>query len=107
MAYDKELDAKVAEIATSWGATRKVMFGGTGYLLNGNLMAGVYKERLLVRLSAQAGEEALKEPHVMPFDMMPRPMPGWVTVGADGVSGDGLRAWLQRGREYAESLPPK
>ena len=107
MAYDEELDGRVAEIAESWGATRKTMFGGTGYMLNGHLLGGVYKRRLLVRLSAEAATSALGEPDTAPFDMMPRPMPGWVTVGTDGTAGEGLRAWLERGREYAESLPPK
>ena len=107
MAYDNDLDARVSEIVKPWGATRKAMFGGTGYMLHGNLFGGVYKERVLVRLSAEEGADALGEPDVVPFDMMPRPMPGWITVGASGAAGDGLRSWLQRGREYAESLPPK
>jgi hypothetical protein len=92
---------------TPWGAVRKAMFGGTAYMLNGNLMGGVYKDRLLVRLSPEAGASALGEPHVTPFDMMPHPMPGWITIDAEGASGDALRSWLQRGRDHAESLPPK
>jgi hypothetical protein len=107
MAYDQELDARVTEIVSTWGAVRKTMFGGTGYMINGHLMGGVYKQRLLVRLSESDGVDALSEPDTAPFDMMPHPMPGWVTIGPEGVAGDGLRDWLQRGREYAESLPPK
>ncbi len=38
---------------------------GVGFLLNGNLLVGVWKESLVVRL----GEEALKEPHVKEFDI--------------------------------------
>jgi hypothetical protein len=107
MAYDHDLDARVSDVVASWGATRKTMFGGTGYMISGNLMAGVYKQRLLVRLSEDDGAAALEEPDVAPFDMMPRPMPGWITIGADGLEGDGLRFWLERGRRYAESLPSK
>lgn len=107
LAYDEELDARVAEVVTPWGATRKTMFGGTGYMLNGHLLGGVYKQRLLVRLSVEEGAEALAEPDTAPFDMMPHPMPGWVTIGTEGAAGDGLRCWLERARTYAESLPPK
>jgi hypothetical protein len=107
MAYDQELDTRVASVVLPWGATRKTMFGGTGYLLNGHLIGGVYQQRLLVRLSESDGAAALTEAGTAPFDMMPRPMPGWVTVGAEGLAGAGLQAWLQRGRDYAESLPPK
>jgi hypothetical protein len=107
MAYDQELDARVADVVEPWGAVRRAMFGGTAYLIGGNLFGGVYGDRLLVRLSAEEGAEALQEPDTAPFDMMPRPMPGWVTIGAVGIEGDGLRLWLERGRTYAESLPPK
>jgi hypothetical protein len=107
MAYDQELDARVASVVMPWGASRKIMFGGTGYMINGHLIGGVYKQRLLVRLSADDGVVALTEPDTAPFDMMPHPMPGWVTVGLEGLSGDGLEVWLGRGRAYAESLAPK
>ncbi len=107
MAYDQDLDGRVSDVVSEWGATRKTMFGGTGYMLGGNLFAGVYKDRLLVRLGPQEGAVALAEPHVTPFDMMPRPMPGWVTVDQAGLAGEGLTRWLERGRAFAESLPPK
>jgi hypothetical protein len=107
MAYDRDLDSRVADLVAPWGAVRKAMFGGTGYLIQGNLFGGVYKDRLLVRLSPEEGSSALKEHDAAPFDMMPRPMPGWVTVGHTGVEGDGLARWLERGWRYAESLPPK
>ncbi len=107
LAYDEELDVRVSEIVTPWGATRKTMFGGTGYMLNGHLIGGVYKQRVLVRLGEEEGAVALSEPDVAAFDMMPHAMPGWVTVGPEGAAGDGLLRWLQRGREYAESQPLK
>jgi hypothetical protein len=107
VAYDQELDQRVSDAVASWAAVRKTMFGGSGYMIHGNLFGGVYKDRLLVRLGAEEGEAALREPGVLPFDMMPRPMPGWVTVGASEVKGAGLVRWLERGRAYAESLPPK
>jgi TfoX/Sxy family transcriptional regulator of competence genes len=66
MAYDQALDDRVAEITMPWGAVRKTMFGGTGYMLNGHLLGGVYKQRLLVRLSAEAGADALNEPDTAP-----------------------------------------
>jgi hypothetical protein len=40
--------------------------------------------------------------------MRGRPMQGWLRVGADDVRGeDDLRAWVERGRDYAGSLPAK
>ena len=88
MAYDEQLDARVRGIVEPWGAERKTMFGGTGYMIGGHLAAGVYKDRLLIRLSEEGGAEALTEPGVTPFDMMKRPMPGWVTVGQEELGGE-------------------
>ena len=38
MASDEELGARIMETITDWGTTRKKMFGGTCYLLHGNIM---------------------------------------------------------------------
>lgn len=38
MAYDEELDARVSDIVSGWGTERRKMFGGTGYLLSGNML---------------------------------------------------------------------
>ncbi len=107
MSYDEELDARVAEIVDPWGATRQKMFGGTGYLVNGNMMAGVHKDRLVLRLGDEAGAKALQQPSVRPFDITGRPMKGWVMVEQSAVAGAGLVDWLALARGYAESLPPK
>jgi len=50
------------------------MFGGSGFLLNGNLLVGVWKESLVVRPGPEQGEEALKEPHVREFGITGRAM---------------------------------
>jgi TfoX/Sxy family transcriptional regulator of competence genes len=105
--YDRKLDDRVAQIVLPRAAERKSMFGGTGYMLDGHLMAGVYRERLVLRLSPQAGDAALGEPHTGLFEMTRRPMPGWITVAPEGVAGDGLQRWLERAIEHASSLPPK
>ncbi|HEY3317531.1 MAG TPA: TfoX/Sxy family protein [Coriobacteriia bacterium] len=107
MSYDEELDARVAEIVVPWGATRQKMFGGTGYLVNGNMMAGVHKDRLVLRLGDEAGAKALQQPSVRPFDITGRPMKGWVMVEPPAVAGAELADWLALARGYAESLPPK
>ena len=107
MAYDEELDQRVSDIVSGWGATRKKMFGGTAYLLNGNMMAGVHGERLILRLGDDDGSAALEEPFASPFDLTGRPMVGWVQVDPPGFEGARLQDWLVRARKFASSLPPK
>src|SRR5260370_5954460 len=75
----------------------KKMFGGVGFLLNGNLLVGVWKDSLCVRLGPDQAEEALLEAHVKEFDITGRPMKGWVLVEPEGVEDDDqLKGWIQR-----------
>jgi hypothetical protein len=50
------------------------MFGGVGFLLNGNLLVGVWKDSIIVRLGPDVGGEALLEPHVSEFNITGRAM---------------------------------
>jgi TfoX/Sxy family transcriptional regulator of competence genes len=107
MAFDEDLDARVASIALSWDTTRTKMFGGIAYLLHGNMMAGVIRDQLVIRLGADEGAAALKEPGVCPFDLTGRPPKGWVMIGSHDLSDDDLVLWLSKSRAFAETLPPK
>jgi TfoX/Sxy family transcriptional regulator of competence genes len=107
VAYDEELDQRIADVVSPWGAVRKQMFGGTCYLLKGNMMAGVHAARLILRLGTEDGSAALDEPFVGPFDLTRKPMAGWVQVDPPGFEGERLREWLVRARKFAASLPPK
>ena len=107
MAYDEKLDARITEIVADWGTTTKKMFGGTCHLLHGNMLCGVSKKSLIVRLGHEAGAAALEEPHTRPMDVTGRPMKGWVTVEPKGYEGDSLQNWLDRARTFVSTLPPK
>jgi TfoX/Sxy family transcriptional regulator of competence genes len=107
VAYDEELDARLEQMAVAWGATRKKMFGGTCYLLGGHMLAGVYRESLIVRLGRDAGAEALERPGVRPFDITGSPMAGWVMVDADALDDAALEDWLEQAREFVVTLPAK
>jgi hypothetical protein len=84
------------------------MFGGIGFLLNGNMLMGVWKNSLIVRLGPEKGDEALMEPHVKEFDITGRPMKGWVLFEPEGVaSDDQLKGWIQRALKFVGKLPVK
>ena len=84
------------------------MFGGIGFLLNGNMACGVNKDDLIVRVGPEAYETALAEVHTKEFDMTGRPMKGLVVVRPEGYETDeALKSWVQRGVDFALTLPPK
>lgn len=68
----------------------KKMFGGIGFLLNGNMLVGVWKESLIVRLVPEGYDDARLEPHVSDFNITGRAMKGWVLVAPKGVAGEGM-----------------
>jgi hypothetical protein len=109
MAYDETLAERIRQaLARRKGIEEKKMFGGVGFLLNGNLLVGVWKDSLIVRLGKDQGEEALREPHVKEFDITGRAMKGWVLVAPEGIEEDGqLTGWMQRAVKFVGKLPAK
>jgi hypothetical protein len=77
-------------------------------LLNGNVLVGVWKKSLIVRLGNEQGEDALLEPHVRPFDITGKPMKGWVVVEPEGVADDAaVKEWVQRAVKFVGKMPAK
>ena len=109
MAFSEELAERIRQqLAWRKGVEEKKMFGGVGFLLNGNMLVGVWKDSLIVRLGPDEGDEALREPHVKEFNITGRPMKGWVLVAAAGVeTDDQLSAWIQRAVKFNATLPAK
>src|SRR5437660_9689278 len=109
MAFSEHLAERIRQgLARRKNVEEKKMFGGVGFLLNGNLLVGVWKDSLCVRLGPEQAAEALPEPHVKAFDITGRPMKGWVLVEPEGVTGDDqLAGWIQRAVKFVGALPAK
>ena len=90
------------------GIEEKKMFGGLGFLLNGNMCVGVWKEFLIARLGIEQAEEARKELNIREFDITGRAMKGWVMIEPAGLKEEGqLKDWLRRAVQFVETLPAK
>jgi TfoX/Sxy family transcriptional regulator of competence genes len=110
MPYNKDLEARIQKIVSSWKNTdSKKMFGGICHLLGGNMFCGVYKDFLILRLGEQNAAEALNHlPFVKPFDITGRPMKGWVMVEEQGFAGEKeLKEWLEKAKGFAKTLGSK
>jgi hypothetical protein len=109
MAFDEALAERIRrQLALRRNVEEKKMFGGVGFLLHGNLLVGVWKDSLVVRLGPGEGDKALKEPHVKEFDITGRAMKGWVLVGPGGVAdNDQLGDWILRAAAFVGKLPAK
>ena len=109
MAFSEALAARIRQgLARRKGIEEKKMFGGIGFLLNGNICVGVWKESLIVRLGPEEYEDALKESFVKEFDITGRAMKGWVLVEPEGIEADDqLNAWIQKAVKFVMKLPMK
>ena len=109
MAYDETLAGRIRQaLSRKKGIEEKKMFGGIGFLLRGNLLVGVWKDSLIVRVGDEQGEDALREPHVREFDFTGKPMKAWVLVAPRGVEDDEqLSGWIQRAVQFVGKLPAK
>jgi TfoX/Sxy family transcriptional regulator of competence genes len=109
MAFNEALAQRMRKaLARRKNIQEKKMFGGIGFLLNGNMLVGAWKDSLIVRLGPENGEEALQEPHVREFDITGRAMKGWVLVDLEGIEGDDeLSSRIQRAIKFVEKLPEK
>lgn len=109
MPYNQDIEARINKVTRRWkGTDSKKMFGGICCLLNGNMLAGVYKDYLILRLGETEANAALQKPLVKDFDITGRPMKGWVMVAEEGIGNDEqMKRWLQKAKKFVAGLPPK
>ena len=108
MAYDLKLAERIRSELDKVPFVEKKMFGGIGFLLNGNLACGVNKDNLIVRIDPEKQNALLNKPHAKPFNLTGKPMKGWLVVDVEGVKTEKqLSAWVKEGVEFASTLPAK
>ncbi len=109
MSYDESIADRVrTALASRNDVIEKKMFGGLAFLVRGNMCCGVLGTDLVVRVGPAGYPAALKEPHAREMDFTGRALKGLVYVGKPGIRSDeSLRRWIDRGLEFAASLPRK
>lgn len=109
MAYDEGLVEQIRAILSDRpGLVVKKMFGGVGFILQGNMAAGVLNDDLIIRMPRDEYDALLAGRHTRVMDLKGQPMRGWLLVEPAGYATDAdLERWIAKGVAVAESLPPK
>ena len=110
MTYNLKLAERIRAEVQELPVIEKKMFGGVGYMLNGNMACGILGDDMIVRVNAEDYEKLLKRAHVKIFSMNngPRPMKGWLMVEPEGYkTTNQLARWVKTGLDFALTLPPK
>jgi len=102
------LAANVRSALAKAGAVREVkMFGGIGFMLNGNLLVAASKRGLLVRVGKAGERDALTRRGARPMVMRGRRMSGYVYVDPDDLNERAARKWVQLAVSFVGTLPAK
>jgi TfoX/Sxy family transcriptional regulator of competence genes len=90
------------------GTIREVkMFGGLGFMLNGNLLVAASRRGLLVRIGKESQREALERPGARPMVMRGRVMESYVYVDPPELADGEIGPWIDLALRFVRTLPAK
>lgn len=91
------------------GVERRQMFGYPAIFLSGNMVAGLVRDRMILRLGDKDCEAFMALRGAKPFiAMRGRVMKQWVVVPSSMLKSRAtLRRWLARSLTHGRALPPK
>src|SRR5215472_14230424 len=108
MADDQELADNVRTALAGAGNVCEIrMFGGIGFMLNGNLVAAASRRGLLLRVGKDRQAEALAQSGARPMVMRGRTMEGYIYVDPPALSKEAVHNWLRLAVAHVQTLPPK
>ena len=108
MAYNESLADRIRGVlATQSSITERKMFGGLAFMLNGNMVCGVTRDDLMLRVGTENYADALKQPGARQMDMGGRPMKGMVLIEGAELADVDLADRVNACVRFASSLPPK
>jgi TfoX/Sxy family transcriptional regulator of competence genes len=110
VAYDERLAERIRELlADERDLTEQRMFGGLAFLIAGNMaVAASGQGGALVRVDPAQSDELVETTKARTLEMRGRQMRGWLRVDDDDLrTKRQLGKWVELGRAYARSLPPK
>ena len=113
MAFDPGLAERLEDIvamrfAHMDGLSETRMFGGFGYMLNGNMCIGIHKDTLIIRVGVDTAAEIIGEPGVRPMDLTGKVMKGWATLEPEAIAEDSdIERFCSLAIEFVTTLPVK
>jgi len=109
MPFDPGLAERLHNVVPGTGGmAEKKMFGGIGWMLNGNMCLGVHKDFLIARVGAERAAALINEPGAGPMDITGKPMKGWLMIAPEGYEDDAaLRRFTEAAIDFVKTLPEK
>jgi TfoX/Sxy family transcriptional regulator of competence genes len=90
------------------GAEPRKMFGGTCFMLNGNMVCGTFKGELLARVDPARDGESAKRKGAHPMKMGDRTAAGYWMIPEAALAGDSeFDFWTEAALAFNRTLPAK
>lgn len=109
MAHNEDLAQRVEEnFPMDLSYSKKKMFGGIAWLLNGNMCFGIHKDYLIIRIGQDYSNQIANNAGVSEMDITGKAMKGWKKVELSALSNnDELKNYLQLAEKFVSTLPSK
>jgi TfoX/Sxy family transcriptional regulator of competence genes len=106
VAYDAHLADRIRSILNAAGEfSEKTMFGGITFMVNGRMCCGVLKTDLVLHLTPEEADAALRQPHTRAMDFTAKPMKSMIYVSAIGTDSDqALADWVESAVKVARTV---
>lgn len=105
---DEDLAASVRASLASTRTVKEIkMFGGIGFMLNGNMLVAASSRGLLARVGKDAESEALTRPGASPMIMRGRAMSGYIRIDSSALDERAVASWVHLARLFVQTLPVK
>ena len=110
MAYDETLAEEVRRLLPRSQVVEKKMFGGIGFMLNGNMCAAVNNRPdhiMMVRIDPFDTQALLKQGAKTAI-MRGRLMPGWIFLTKEAIEKEeDFAYWVKKALDFNKTLPAK
>jgi TfoX/Sxy family transcriptional regulator of competence genes len=103
---EKLAEAVRAALAGTQNVREQKMFGGIGFMVNGNMVAGASSRGLLLRVGKDQAPGALGKSGTRPMIMRGRRMDDYVYVDSP-IDPRSVKSWVQMALAFVLTLPPK
>lgn len=107
MAYDEAIAEAIRQLLAPSEdvAEKRLVGGGLGFMVAGNLCCGISARGLTVRVGAEGKQAALAMDHVQPLAFGGKETAAFVVVAPEGYEDpESLAMWVDRGLKFVETL---
>ena len=102
------LEDRLTKALTAHKPIAKRMFGGTCFMVRGNMLVGTFRGGMMARLGKEGHAAALKLPGASAMEMKGKVMEGFILIDAKAVESDAaMKRWIDMALAHNATLPAK